>query len=245
MEARNFKKNQIILINQLYYLYLDKIFYTDRFKGKAGIEIGGPSDMFCNIYGKCSACDNVNFSDKTVWWENKTGDFSYKGRQLGKSWILEATNMDKIGSESYDFVLSSNNLEHIANPLQAIKEFSRVVKIGGTILVTVPMKEKMFDHNRKYTEFEHLLSDYRNHVGEDDLTHLPEILENHDYLMDDACGGKELFLKRVMKNVENRCLHHQVFEEDCLRKCFVFAGISVIDFSEIMSNWLIIGEKRG
>lgn len=107
----------------------------------------------------------------------------------------------------------------------------------------VPIKEKTFDHNRECTAFEHLMEDYNSNIGEDDLTHLPEIIAKHDYGMDVLCGGKEQFIERAKKNVENRCLHHHVFEETCLRKAFEFVGLEVIAFREVMNNWLIMGQK--
>lgn len=78
---------------------------------------------------------------------------------------------------------------------------------------------------------------------EDNLSHLPEIMEKHDYRMDTACGGREKFMERAIKNMENRCLHHHVFEEKCLRKAFEFAGLRVTGFSSILDNWFILGEK--
>ena len=62
--------------------------------------------------------------------------------------------------------------------------------------------------------------------------------------MDVACGGKDKFIKRAKKNAENRCLHHHVFDEKNLRKAFDFAGLDVVDFSEIQNNWFIIGQRR-
>ena len=141
--------------------------------------------------------------------------------------------------KKYDFVLSSNNLEHIANPLKALKEFSRIVKPDGTILVLVPEKTETFDHNRDYTTFEHLLEDYKSDTGEDDLSHLPDIIEKHDYSLDPECGGKQKFIERAKKNLENRCLHHHVFEEETLRKSYKFAGIKVTHVKRIMGNWRI------
>lgn len=239
-----YEKESILLIDQLFKEYLDKIYMIDRIIGKAGIEIGGPTELFYNIYDKCSSCDNVNFSIDTVWIENDTGKFIYKNKDLGCNWIADATDMYQIENKVYDFLLSSNNLEHIANPLKALEEFSRIVKIKGVVIVLVPKKEACFDHDREYTSFEHLLDDYKKNIQEDDLSHLPEIVEKHDYSMDIACGGKENFIKRAKKNIENRCLHHHVFDEDCLRKAFSYVGLEVIDFASLLNNWLIIGEKR-
>lgn len=56
----------------------------------------------------------------------------------------------------------------------------------------MPLKENCFEHNREYMLFEHLLEDYTHDIKEDDLTHLMEIIEKHDYAMDVKCGGKKL-----------------------------------------------------
>lgn len=39
---------------------------------------------------------------------------------------------------SFDVVLCSEVFEHIPNPVSAIKEFSRILKPGGTLLITAP-----------------------------------------------------------------------------------------------------------
>lgn len=240
-----YKKEQIQLIDELYEPYIDQLLCIKELRGKIGIEISGPTKLFSKIYDNCLTCDNVNFNESTVWMENNTGIFKYKNKELGCNWIADATDMHQIKSDQYDFVLSSNNLEHIANPLKALKEFSRITKAGGKVVVVVPKKEATFDHNRECTLFEHLLEDYANGIGEDDLSHLAEIIEKHDYSMDTACGGKEKFIERAEKNIENRCLHHHVFEEDCLRKSFEFAELNVSEFSEIIGGYCIVGEKKG
>lgn len=240
---RGYESNCIFLIDSFFETYLDTIYGIENFREKTGIEIGGPSALFYNIYNKCAVCDGVNFSSYTVWWENETNDFRYMDKTLGVIWIADATDMHQIGDEKYDFVLSSNNLEHIANPLKALREFVRLVKIGGVVLVVVPQKEKTFDHNREYTTFDHILQDYLGNIGEDDLSHLPEIVEKHDYDMNPSCGGKEKFIERANKNAENRCLHHHVFDERCLRKAFEYVGLRVICFGKVTENWYIIGRR--
>ena len=73
-------------------------------------------------------------------------------------------------------MLASHVLEHLANPLGALAEWRRVVGAGGHILLIVPQREGTFDHRRPVTKLEHLRADARELTGEDDLTHLPEIL---------------------------------------------------------------------
>lgn len=222
----------------------DCLFTNVEVEGKRGVEIGGPSDLFQRLYSRCRSCDGVNFSPSTVWWNDDKEGYRYRNLKLGNTLIADATDLGQIASGEYEFLLSSNVLEHIANPLKALKEFSRVLVRGGTVLIVVPRKEKTFDHNRDCVTFEHLLEDFQRDIGEEDLTHLPEIIEKHDYDLDPLCGGRENFIKRSQKNMKNRCLHHHVFDELSLRKALEFAGFEVIDFGFYGANWYIVGKTR-
>ena len=214
--------------------------YKKFFAGKNGLEIGGPSAIFEHIYKKCASCDGVNFSANTVWWNNNTANsYMYNNKTLGHVYIADAVNMSCLENNSYDFVMSSNNLEHIANPLKALKEFYRVLKKDGLMIILVPMKEKTFDHRREYTSFEHLISDYENNTPETDLTHLPEIIELHDYELDPPCGGRESFIKRSELNYQNRCLHHHVFSRESLEKIFAWLGMQIINIREFCNNYMV------
>lgn len=218
-----------------------KVLHQEMFFGKAGLEIGGPSDIFSEIYNVCQSCDGANFATHTVWNDNSMPDYMFAGKRLGNMIIADATDLHTIADKSYDFLLSSNNLEHIANPLKALREFRRVIKSSGIICVLVPQKEFSFDHNRKFTSFAHILEDDRAGMEETDLTHLTEITQKHDYAMDVQCGGKEQFLLRAKKNYENRCLHHHVFCPEVLRQMFEYLDIEVFDQFELNGNYGILG----
>ncbi|MBQ7221454.1 MAG: class I SAM-dependent methyltransferase [Synergistaceae bacterium] len=218
--------------------------HINLFRNKHGLEIGGPSGIFTPIYDKCASCDGVNFSTDTVWWtKGESSSYTYSGKTLGKMYIADAVDMSCIESSQYDFVMSSNNLEHLANPIKALTEFLRVLKPGGIIVILVPDKRYTFDHRREYTSFEHMLADYENGTQETDLTHLPEILELHDLAMDPPAGDLESFRRRSEHNYENRCLHQHVFCEDSLRKIFAYLGLEVLGFRECFQNYMILGRK--
>jgi hypothetical protein len=244
VSEHGFRQEQICLLDEMVEPFINSLMRIDLMKGKAGLEVGGPSNVFSNIYKVCGSCDGVNFCAETVWWKNaENGKYMYEKRNLGKVYIADATDLSDIISETYDFVLSSNNLEHIANPMKALREFYRVAKKDGILIVVVPSKTVTFDHNRQFTAFEHLLEDYQKDTKEDDLTHLPEILEKHDYDMDPECGGRESFLQRAEKNYENRCLHHHVFCEESLIKLFEYFEIEVLETEELYGNYWIVGKK--
>ncbi len=204
----------------------------EGFRGKNGIEIGGPSEVFKTlvpIYPMAKKIDGVNFSEKTLWDSRRAGKNSYLyfDNKKGDQYTLEASDLACISRNSYDFLLASHCLEHVANPIKTVKEWARVVKPGGFMVIIVPNKELCFDHNRDIVSFEHLFSDYVNDVGEDDLTHLDEILDKHDLSMDLPAGTKEQFKERSLQNFSNRGLHHHVFSKNTIEEIFSFLGITL------------------
>jgi SAM-dependent methyltransferase len=202
--------------------------FASSFRDKKGLEIGGPSPIFRKkgflpVYTLAAQIDGVNFSNSTVWeGEISEGNtYQYAPNHSGWQYICEGNDLKAISDNSYDFVLSSHNLEHYANPLKAVAEWHRVLKPGGVLLMILPDKRFTFDHQRSYSAFDHLLEDYRNNTGEDDLTHLEEILEKHDVYMDPPSANREFFKERSLKNIENRCLHHHVFNTELLNQVLV------------------------
>jgi len=209
--------------------------------GKNGLEVGGPSPMFNDYYPLMASIDGVNFSETTIWGNYGKG-FIAGGKVMGKQYILEATDLSFI-HKTYDFVLSSNNIEHIANPMQAIQQWVSVLNLEGIIIIVAPRKESNFDHNREITPFSHLVSDYVNKVDESDLTHLDEILRLHDLPLDPPAGTHEQFKARSLKNIENRCLHHHVFNTHTLTEMLEYFGLTVVESSFTHSDYIIIGQK--
>lgn len=96
------------------------------------------------------------------------------------------------------------------------------------MLLVLPDRRYTFDHKRKVTTLEHLVNDYHNNVDEKDLTHLDEILELHDLSMDKAAGSPAEFKERSLKNFENRCLHHHVYDLNLLKEIYTFLNIELV-----------------
>lgn len=221
-----------------------------KLKGKNGIEIGGPSSMFnadgyIPLYTIVKSLDGCNFSTKTIWEGNINSgkSFNYYKNKNGTQYICEAADLKIIPDSTYDFVISSNCLEHVANPLKALNEWLRILKPGGKILLVLPNKDFCFDHNRPITLFSHLLDDYKNNTKEDDLTHLEEILKLHDLSMDLPAGNFEQFKARSLKNFENRALHHHVFDIPLLREIFTYLNLNIL-LTHSGPMYVIMGSKN-
>lgn len=225
--------------------------YRQAFDKKNGFEVGGPSSLFLSevfpVYHWANRVDGCNFNNNTLWEGDIKGhEYRYMPNKAGTQYILDGTDLNLIKDEQYDFVLSSHCLEHIANPLKALKEWCRILKHDGFMVLILPDKKITFDRRRAYTSFDHLLSDYASGMQENDLSHLPEILELHDLKLDpDAGMDRSAFRKRGENNFINRALHHHVFSWDVLEQCFRYSNVSVIArYFVAPFHQIIIGKKE-
>lgn len=237
----NLDYTEILLVN-----LFNPNLYALKSKGLKGLEIGGPSPQFNTrgIYKELGSLDNVNWNNKTIWGTDLNVSYMYYKDRTGKNFIMEATDLNKIPDNTYDIILSSHSLEHIANPIKALKEWSRVSTKDGLLILSVPKKDEMFDHRRPYTTLKHLLLDYENNVGEDDSTHFQEILELHDIDMDPWAGSYLNFVQRSLDNFNNRALHHHVFNEDLIKKLLNFSGYTVIKLDVEPYQYSVLAKKN-
>ena len=217
--------------------------YEYLFRNKRGLEIGGKSIIFTEkgvlpIYGVADCIDGLNFASNTLWEEQLRVGQPYVGS--GKQFIGEASLMEGFTEGNYDFIVSSHCLEHIANPLKAISNWLRLLKERGALLLVVPDRRYSFDHRRHVASFGHLLEDFNNDIGEDDLTHLSEILRLHDLAMDLPAGSAENFKNRCLDNFNIRGMHHHCFDEDLLREIYRYFRMKILFVKSDKPNNLII-----
>jgi SAM-dependent methyltransferase len=181
-------------------------FYIKKLKGLSGIEIGGPSLAFTKqgflpIYQHIESLDGCNFSSNTIWeGQIESGRTYHFENKVGHQYILDGSALTEINNEQYDFLLSCHNLEHIANPIKALKEWKRVLKPNGYLLMILPHKDKTFDHKRPITKLEHILQDYEQEMQETDSTHFEEVLTLHDITRDAGVEKHQDLVERTSKN---------------------------------------------
>lgn len=164
--------------------------------------------------------------------------------KIGRQFILDAVDISSLKPYSYDLVLSCNSLEHIANPLKALKSWINVLSFNGSLIVIVPNNVLNFDHQRLPTTFDHILIDYESNVDESDLTHLEEILDLHDLRLDPLAGSFANFKIRCLNNHKNRAMHHHVFDKFLLYQIFDYLDLNIVDFQETTNDIFIVGTKQ-
>jgi SAM-dependent methyltransferase len=219
--------------------------YLPFVQGKCGLEIGGPSEVFRRghllpIYEQISKLDNCDFSESTVWTKHTESFVFDQEKTPGKTLFCDGSALVIVPDSTYDVLLSSHNLEHFANPVKALKEWQRVLKPTGALVLVLPYYRGTFDHRRQPTSVDHMFHDFEQNTGEDDLTHLPEILEKHDLRKDLAAGSLQEFHARSLDNLSNRCLHHHVFDERNGRELLSRVGFEVLSIDLALPHHLCI-----
>lgn len=220
--------------------------------GATGIEIGGPSPIFAwggmiPLYPLAKRVDNVNFAHSTIWEDaTEEGDsFAFHpGKAPGQRIVAEGADLRVIPSAKYDFVLSSHILEHTANPLRALAEWGRLLRSGGALVLVVPHRDGTFDHRRPITTMSHLVDDFETSMGEDDLTHLPEILQLHDLSRDPGLTDVDMFRERAARNAEFRSLHHHVFDTRLAVDAVLHAGFELVAVEQLQPYHIVVFARK-
>lgn len=75
---------------------------------------------------------------------------------------LDVEGFAKLDGLSFDFVIASHVLEHLANPIGTLNQIFAILKPGGVAVIAIPDMRFTFDRHRPLTPFEHVWGDYIN-----------------------------------------------------------------------------------
>jgi SAM-dependent methyltransferase len=83
--------------------------------------------------------------------EYLTYDRETRGSEL--DFIGDVEDMKAVPDRDIDTLLCSEVLEHVAHPDKAVSEFARIVKPGGTLLLTVPFLARLHEEPHDYFRY--------------------------------------------------------------------------------------------
>jgi len=87
------------------------------------------------LYPVARRLDNYNYARQTIWSTSGPSTFS----RYEHEFIGEASEMPEIPSGTYDFLLASHVLEHMANPLKTLHTWVRVLRPEGYLVLWCPI----------------------------------------------------------------------------------------------------------
>ena len=193
------------------------------FKQKRALEIGGPSALLKSFYSLLADYTVFNY-EPAMSKHSQEGDYNIV--------TGDATNPNIIKQldTKFDLLITSHTLEHIANPIKALKIWKQLLTPGGVIMNIVPCKYHCWDRDRNYTTLNHIISDYNNDTPESDMTHVDEsscMVETRPSYYSDvgACN-------------EARIIHHHVYSKSVLSEMHFFSGFTEVFVDNIEDDKL-------
>lgn len=189
---------------------------TDGFKAfnllkGTGIEIGALSNPF-DLDANVLYADTVTPDVMAEQLKKNEGKVYLERKLVDVSILLEAPfyNFKDIESNSLDFCVSSNVIEHHPNPIYFLLEQFRVIKPGGHVYVKIPNKEVTYDRSRISTPISYLENKFINFNFSDEYMRALDIVKNSVGHLDYLGQGEEM--ARSITN--HRDGHHHFFVFD-------------------------------
>ena len=78
-------------------------------------------------------------------------DFFPRSDQV--TYVGDIQHMDMIPSDTYDTAVCLEVLEHVPDPFMAVREIQRILKAGGTLIVSVPHLSRLHDEPHDYYRY--------------------------------------------------------------------------------------------
>ncbi|HUT75574.1 MAG TPA: methyltransferase domain-containing protein [Armatimonadota bacterium] len=78
------------------------------------------------------------------------------------------------GDSTLNFIIASHLLEHVHDPIGALRAWHRALRPGGHLLMVVPDPGRCADRSRLVTPIDHLIADHEAPSAERDLEHFRE-----------------------------------------------------------------------
>lgn len=186
-----------------------------RLKGYAllqgrGIEIGALHQP-ASVPENCEVvyCDAISKEEATQYFPEVDSNLFVDVDHICD---LDKDGLSTFQDDEFDFVILNHVIEHVANPINVIRELFRVVRTGGAVIISAPDKRYTFDKGRDYTSFEHLWHEYKENVTEVTDEHYIDFLESVHPEIIASCAESDL--GHHIENVRRRREHAHVWDSN-------------------------------
>jgi predicted SAM-dependent methyltransferase len=115
--------------------------------------------------------------------------------------VSDLETMHGFETDSQDFIIANHVIEHVEDPLKALRAMSRVLRTNGVIYLAIPDKRFTFDKERAVTPLDHLLRDHAEGPDGSLADHYEEWVRVVDGLTGDAHAQKVSTMLRERANI--------------------------------------------
>jgi SAM-dependent methyltransferase len=131
--------------------------------------------------------------------------------------ITDFESMTGVGDDSQDFVIANHVLEHVEDPLRALKSVSRVLHARGVAYLALPDKRFTFDKHRQITSLDHMIKDHRDGPDWSVAAHYDEWCRCVDGLSDGPHAEKVAIMLEQHSNI-----HFHVWDYPAMLNLFAY-----------------------
>lgn len=115
------------------------------------------------------------------------GKYGSETKKISQADIcLSGDDLYIFGDSVFDYVIARHNLEHYNNPVRVLREWKRVLKVGGVLGLIVPDEEKIdtisLDKTHKYAFTKQSLSGLIEEIGGFKILKLETCIPNWSFV---------------------------------------------------------------
>lgn len=175
-----------------------------------GIEIGALHSPLLVTNGKV----NIKYVDVLSKEDAKKKYKELDGFELVDVDIIDnGETLETIENNTLDFIILNHVIEHFVNPIQALVNAVRKLKVGGIIYMGAPNKDFTFDKERELTPFSHVFNDYENYNRENDKVHYEEWVYKVQTDKEDTLENSAYYLYETNYNIHFHVWDYDSFNE--------------------------------
>ena len=160
--------------------------------------------------------------------------------------------LGKLGDSSQDFIIANHVIEHMSDPIRALENWSRVLKVGGRLFMAVPDMEQTFDKNRTLTDLQHLVEDYEDPSPDRDFEAFLEFATEVSAKIVGACSLEDSAKHAELMWKEQYSIHYHVWNQETFREMLEFLSgylpnyaLHAIEYAPTMGDeFIYVLEKR-
>jgi ubiquinone/menaquinone biosynthesis C-methylase UbiE len=131
--------------------------------------------------------------------------------------VSDLESMRGIGDESQDFIIANHVMEHVEDPLKALRSVSRVLRPNGVAFLALPEKRSTFDKDREITTLAHLLRDHEEGPDWSLAGHYEEWVRVVDGMTGEAHAQKVALMLEQRANI-----HFHVWDFAAMMELFTY-----------------------
>jgi ubiquinone/menaquinone biosynthesis C-methylase UbiE len=190
-----------------------RTFFAHKYISGKGIEIGAQGNPLQVDIGTAV----VTYIDRLSPEQNKNLHNLKAQELIPVDVFTEADDLRMFSNESVDFVIANHLLEHIPDPISAIKEWLRIIKDKGTLFLSVPNYCcNEYDFQRRPEKLSHIIDDFENKTKDKKEEHWKDFVEIVDGIMPNSPEFKDVLHKQY-RAIDNRS-HMHVYNKELINE---------------------------